>query len=334
MTYFGIDVHKKTSMVAWHNPATGEDGHQRLHTDRVQFAELLEQFPRPWIVAIEATRQSPAACDWLRALGVEIHLTDPQQLSLFAQIKRAKTDLKDAQLLLHALLHEYLPEVYLAPLAVREKRDLYHAHANLRQSATKYRNLLRTCLNKADLDLSACDLLGVYAQAQMEQAFTQMPPLLAATARSYWALLLAVEQQLTLIDQEIKAQVKADPLGDELLKLPGLGPVLAFGLIALIGDISRFGSWSQLCSYAGMTPRSARSDDFAADGHLPQRCHRALRNLVMLAAQAAARSGKYSRAKATYERLKEHKPKNTAKVAAGRELLRDVFFIWQRLTAA
>ena len=161
-----------------------------------------------------------------------------------------------------------------------------------------------------------------------------MPPALAAAARAYWAALQAVEAQVAEIDRQIKAQVKADPVGAELLKLPGVGPIVAWGLLALIGDIGRFDSWKQLCSYAGMTPRSARSDDFQADGHLPQRCHKALRNVAMLGTQAATRSRKLSRARYTYDRLKEHKPKNTAKVAAGRELLRDVFFLWKRLTAA
>jgi transposase len=333
MTYFGIDVHKKTSLVAWHNPASGESGHERIYTARLYFAQLLDRFPGPWIVAIEATRQSPAACDWLRALGAQIHLTDPQRLSVLGRLERAKTDVKDAQLMLQLLIHQYLPEVYLAPPEVCEKRELYSAHGNLRQTATKFHNLLRTCLNKADLDLTVSDLLGVHAQPQVEACFAQMPPALAAAARAYWAALQAVEAQVAAIDQQIKAQVKADRVGAELLKLPGVGPIVAWGLLALIGDIGRFDSWKQLCSYAGMTPRSARSDDFQADGHLPQRCHKALRNVTMLGTQAAVRSRKLSRARYTYDRLKEHKPKNTAKVAAGRELLRDVFFLWKRIAA-
>ena len=334
MAYLGIDVHKSTSTVAWFDPATGELGERRLATHPAEFAKLLAPLSRPWIVAIEATRQAPATCAGLRALDCEIHLVEPQKLSLLARLQNAKTDLKDAKLMLHALLHDYLPEAYLAPPAVTEKRDLYFAHQNLRQTATKYRNLLRSLLNKAGLDLTVADLLGARARPQVEEQLARMAPDRAAAARAYWQQLVETEAQLAQVDRRIGAAVKAEPLGRELIKLPGVGPILAFGWIALLGDIERFAGYPQLWSYAGLAPRSARSDEFHADGHLPQRCNKAVRQVTMLAVQSAIRAKASSRARDTYRRLVEHKPPKTAKVAAGRELLRDVFVIWKRLAAA
>ena len=333
MSHIAIDVHQKTSTLAWLDPATGEIGERKIYTNRRELAELLETISRPWIVAIEATRQSPAVCDWLRALDSEIHLVEPQKLSLMARLANAKTDLKDARLMLHALCHDYLPEAYLAPPEVAEKRDLYHAHNNLRQTATKLKNLLRSLLNKADLDLTVTDLLGAQARPQVEEQLAQMAPHRAVAARAYWDLLLTTEAQLAAVDQRIRAAVKADPLGCELVKLPGVGPIIAFGWVALLGDLGRFGGWKQLCSYAGLAPRSARSAEFHADGHLPQRCNKALRHVTMLAVQSAINARASSRAQYTYRRLAKGKPKATAKVAAGRELLRDVYFIGKRLSA-
>jgi len=334
MSHIAIDVHKKTSTVAWLDPATGEVGERKIYTTRQEVAELLETLSRPWIVAIEATRQSPAVCDWLRALDSDIHLVEPQRLSLMARLQNAKTDLKDARLMLHAMLHDYLPEAYLAPPEVAEKRDLFHAHNNLRQIATKLRNLLRSLLNKADLDLSVSDLLGTQARPQVEEQLARMAPNRLAAARAYWDLLVTTEAQLAQVDQRIRSEVKADRLGRELVKLPGVGPILAYGWLALLGDLSRFGSYKQLCSYAGLAPRSARSDEFHADGHLPQRCNKALRHVTMLAVQSAINAKAWSRAQGTYERLVKCKPKATAKVAAGRELLRDVYFLGKRTAAA
>lgn len=333
MSHIAIDVHRKTSTVAWLDPATGELGERKICTTRQELAELLETISRPWIVALEATRQSPAVCDWLRALDSEIHLVEPQKLHLLAQLANAKTDLKDARLMLHAMLHDYLPEAYLAPPAVAEKRDLYHSHNNLRQIATKLKNLLRSLLNKADLDLAVSDLLGAKARPQVEAQLARLAPDRAVAARAYWDLLVTTEEQLAQVDKRIRSEVKADPLGRELVKLPGVGPIIAFGWVALLGSLDRFASWKQLCSYAGLAPRSARSDEFHADGHLPQRCNKALRHVTMLAVQSALNAATPSRAQRTYERLAKRKPKATAKVAAGRELLRDVYFLGQRLAA-
>jgi transposase len=45
-----------------------------------------------------------------------------------------------------------------------------------------------------------------------------------------------------------------------LQQIPGVGPVFAAVFIAEIGDISRFATPSQLCSWAGLTPRHRESD--------------------------------------------------------------------------
>jgi transposase len=42
--------------------------------------------------------------------------------------------------------------------------------------------------------------------------------------------------------------------------LPSIGPVLAAVIVAEIGDVTRFASADQLCSWAGLTPRHRESD--------------------------------------------------------------------------
>ena len=65
--------------------------------------------PKPWIVALDNSRQSPAVCRWLRKLGAEVHLADPQALHAVAKLRNAKTDDKDAQLMLRLLISCDLP---------------------------------------------------------------------------------------------------------------------------------------------------------------------------------------------------------------------------------
>ena len=77
MTYIAIDVHKSTSTFASLIPATGEISNTRVKTTYKRFSDVLGDLPKPWVVAVEATRQSPAVCTWLREMGAEIHLVDP-----------------------------------------------------------------------------------------------------------------------------------------------------------------------------------------------------------------------------------------------------------------
>jgi transposase len=69
---------------------------RKIYTRRPDLAQLRGELPRPWIVVLEATRQSPAVCAWLRELDTEIHLVDPQKLAALATLRAAKTDAKDA----------------------------------------------------------------------------------------------------------------------------------------------------------------------------------------------------------------------------------------------
>ena len=81
-------------------------------------------------------------------------------------------------------------------------------------------------------------------------------------------------------------EVIADFLGDwppyqAVLRLPGIGPVLAAVVIAEIGDVSRFPGPGQLCSWAGLTPRHRESD--LKDGIIDRRGKEA-RNIAKVAA--------------------------------------------------
>lgn len=290
MTYLALDVHQTTSTVAYLTPASGEVITRRLHTTREELAALLADLPRPWIVALEATRQAPAVCAWLRELASEIHLVDPQKLSGLARLRRAKTDAKDAELLLEALLHDYLPEAYLAPPAVAEARELMRGYQALRRLSTMLRNLTRALLARGGLVLAASDLCGAAAQAALEEGQARLAPQLQVICALYRTLLGQIELALGAVKQPIEATVAASPLAGALRGLPGLGTLTALGLLAEIGELGRFAGYKQLISYAGLAPNTYQSGERAQSGRLPQRCNRRLRYWAVVAAQCAARS--------------------------------------------
>ena len=65
----------------------------------------------------------------------------------------------------------------------------------------------------------------------------------------------ALERQIAMLDARI-AELYGDVDPEQrLLEQPGLGPFLAAGVTAVIGDIRRFHSSKALISYAGLAPR-------------------------------------------------------------------------------
>lgn len=332
MTYFGIDVHKGTSTVQWFCPADNTRGCKRIDTRAKAFAELLESLPRPWIIAYEATRQAPALTKLLRALDAdELHLAHPRALRELGKLQKAKTDNKDAALMLALLEVGMLPEAYLAPASVEDMREVSRGYKHLRQTCTKYLNALRHLFNKSGLSCDASKLLTHKGRQQVEQRLMELPTQAAIMGAIYWYLVEQLEEQCAALLELMHAQLKEHVAGAALLAINGVGTVTAFGFLAELGDPERFANCGRLHSYAGLVPRVSQSDDRHSTGHLPEDCNKHLRYLAVCAANSAVRCKGESKAKNAYDRAKRGKDKraNVAKIAAARKILTDVLWAWR-----
>jgi transposase len=77
------------------------------------------------------------------------------------------------------------------------------------------------------------------------------------------ATIRTLQTQLRTIDRTIAQELKGIP--QTLGTVPGLGPVWTAGLVAEIGDISRFPHEASLAQYAGLVWRVHESGDFQAE---------------------------------------------------------------------
>jgi transposase len=336
MTFIGIDVHRSSSTVKWFCPADGSGGRRRISTTSEAYEKLLNSLPRPWVVAFEATREAPALTKLLRQLDAdELHLVHPRAMRALGELHKAKTDDKDAALILSLLQSELLPEAYLAPPQIEDQREVSRGYQSLRQMGTRLQNFLRCLFNKAGLTCEATKLLSRGGREQVPELIGQLAPLAAIMGTMYWELLLKIDEFGQALQGLMKEQVVAHPAGPALLQLAGLGVVTTFGLIAEIGEIGRFAGSKRLHSYAGLVPKIKQSDSFYSIGHLSQDCNKFLRYLAVCGAQAASRCQESNRAQAAYERVKRQDPKraNVAKIAAARKLLTDVYWVWQTALA-
>jgi transposase len=135
-----------------------------------------------------------------------------------------------------------------------------------------------------ELALHSLDDLATYLQEHGRGRFTD-PAALAATlqraARDSYRLdkvlaeplrlvlattlatIRTLQQQLKAIDKTIAQELATIP--QTLSTVPGLGPVWTAGLIAELGDISRFDDDGAIAQYAGLTWETYQSGGFQAD---------------------------------------------------------------------
>jgi len=125
--------------------------------------------------------------------------------------------------MLEALVHEYLPEAYLAPPEVAEDRELMRCYQALRKTATQARNLLRALLARQGVELTACDLCGAGAQEALDQEEARLTPRAQMICGLYRRLLAEAEASLALLKEHVRARAAALPLARALQAQPGQG---------------------------------------------------------------------------------------------------------------
>ena len=130
---------------------------------------------------------------------------------------------------------------------------------------------------------------------------------------------------------KVRPQVIGDLLaGDRgyqvIQQLPGIGPVLAAVIVAEIGEVTRFGSAAQLCSWAGLTPRHRESDTKVTRGHVTRQGSRLLRWALIEAVQHVPAGSLPGAVRQRIIARRGKQARNIAKVAAARRLLTLVYY--------
>lgn len=91
-------------------------------------------------------------------------------------------------------------------------------------------------------------------------------PLNVSIASSF-NLIKAFESEVRSIDKAIEKNIRGINTTEyqSLVSIPGIGPVLASGILAEIGSIKAFESHNGLAKYAGITWRTNQSGDYSSD---------------------------------------------------------------------
>ena len=136
------------------------------------------------------------------------------------------------------------------------------------------------------------------------------------------ATIRSLQSQLKSLDKTIAQELASIP--QTLASVPGLGPVWTAGLIAELGDITRFDDQAAIAQYAGLTWETRESGQFQAeDTELTKRGNSYLRYYLVEAANSVRQHcpeyGRYYAAK--YAETPKH-PHQRALVLSARKLVR------------
>lgn len=321
MLYVGVDLHRKHSQIA----ALAEDGtpmlKRRIASRPDEFLRVFGELEaQPLSVAFEATYGWSWFADLLADVGIEAHMAHPLATKAISA-GRVKNDSVDARTLAHLLRTDLLPEAWIAPPEVRDHRRLARARVSLVRIGTRLRCQIHALLADHCVQLPVDQLFGPVGRRFLESL--ELPRVSRGRVDAALRLIDAAAGEVATLNGELKAAFAGDERLRRLLPIPGIGITTARVVLAEIGEISRFRSPDELCSWAGITPTERSSDEHTRRGHISKQGSRWLRWVMVEAAVSAVRNPVLRR---WYERIEHRRGKKIARVALARRLLTLCFY--------
>jgi transposase len=334
----GWDNHRKFSKVSLMEQTP--EGEIRVlerarleHDDKRALRAWLSDLDPEIPVALEATFGWPWVADLLEELGHPVHLAHPPAIRALAR-HEAKTDRCDSDRLGKFQLRGILPESYLAPPEVRQRRERTRYRMGLSALRTAVKNRAQAVLHRHGILHDFSDLFGKAGRCFLQD--------LALPESSRQALegCLELLDKLTLLIHEVEQwmlqNLEEDDLVRLLMTIPGVGLILAHVIRAEIGEIERFPSTRHLASYSGLAPMSDDTAGREGPRHCSSACNHVLRWALIEAVHGVQRTKgpRGFRLRKLYARLcgsgRPKGRKSSAKVAVAHELSKLVYVVWTK----
>ena len=322
--YLGVDLHKRSCWVT----VLDADGplleSRKLGSEKWERLAFFGPVPKPAAVAVEATFNWYYFLNVVEPLGLELHLVHPWKTRAIASA-RIKHDKLDSRVLAELLRTGFLAEAWIAPRGVRERRQLLRYRVHTVQWATRAKNSIHGVLNRHGIASPLRSPFGPRGRQFLEGV--ELPSTDRWEVDGQLARLDLLAGQLRELDREIGKRTKASPVAQALEEIPGIGPFLAWLLIAEIGDIRRFPTAKHLASYTGLVPSLYASGEHRWGGAITKQGSTVLRWGLVQAAHRAALSPRFQD---YYQRQRERHGAGKATVALARKLAVIAYYRWRQ----
>jgi transposase len=313
----GLDVHKRFAEVAVIEPGTGLRRAPRISTTPSALRTFARTLGADDQVVLEATANTWAIADLLAEHAGRVVVSNPMRTRAIADAK-CKTDQVDAAILAQLLAADFIPQVWVPDAATRALRRQVAQRASLVQQRTRLRNRIAAILVRNLIDAPFTDTFGRAGERWLREV--DLPADERAQVDCALRLLEALAVEITRADRALIDVALADANVRHLLTIPGIGPVSALSIVAVVGDIQRFSRPNQLVGYLGLDPRVHQSGERPAyTGHISRQGQAHARGLLIEAALGAVRVPGPPRA--FFQRVCARRGKQVAIVALARKLV-------------
>jgi transposase len=330
VTVIGIDLAKSIFEVS----LKAADGRvvERRRLKREAFKRFLEKAPRV-VVGLEAGPGAHYWARWLAAQGFAVKVMSPRAVRAY-RTGPHKSDALDAD-----AVGEAAGRAGVRAVAIKSERaQTLQALARVRDrrvaARTRVVNQLRGLMLEFGI-VAGRNLLAWYPRIAATPAFAGLPE----RTRLLFDELIEEARQLDRLvgelDDELKREVKADPVARLLTSAPGIGPINAVQIAAQIAAPDDFANARAMSAYLGIVPRLIASGKTRRLGPITKHGPTELRKGLVLGAQAVVTAALRNPARSdplydfARKLVAEGKPRNKVAVAVANKLARIVCVMLQ-----
>ncbi|AXT53179.1 IS110 family transposase [Aquimarina sp. BL5] len=293
--YIGIDIHKRswkvhcsTDLFSGKSFSMSPDPEQLLHYVSKHYSDYVVS------VAYEAGCCGYYAHRCFESYGWTSFVVNPADIHRKGKERHTKTDKIDAQLISRELKDGRLESIFVPDIKREELRSLFRRRNDLVKDFRRIKSYIKMQLLyfgiKEPLEFDNDHWSHKYRSWLDGIVFEY--PTAKSTLDSRMRFFRFVDQELRDISTELRRYCKVHYKKDYLLlrSIPGIGGIVACGILCELGDLRRFSSVKHLAGYVGLAPGIHQSGaNYKVMGITP-RAHRLIRSYFVEASWQAIRA--------------------------------------------
>jgi transposase len=289
MYYTGIDLHKKTSFITTVDDSGKVVFRRNLANQEEHILDYFINLDGPTKIVIESMCSWYWLYDLLKAHHFNVVISNPLKTKAIASAK-IKNDKVDSHMLAQLLRADLIATVHVCSLKTRKLKELLRHRQRLVRDATRMKNRIHMLLMKNNISIPVSDLFGTKGMKYLKGI--DLPIYHRQQLSCYLTLYNCLTEQIEPLTKRFYHLADKDPMAKLLMTIPGIGPLTAMFIIAEIEDISRFPSYRNLSSFAGLVPCLDASADKSRCGRITKQGSPYLRTALVEAAQVIPRMKK------------------------------------------
>jgi len=247
-TYCGIDLHSNNNVMVVIDEADKILLERKLVNSLDAVLDALSIIREPISgIAVESTYNWYWLVDGLQEAGYSVRLVNTSAVKQYDGLKYSD-DKYDAFHLAHLMRLGILPTGYIYPKQERAVRDLLRKRLQLvHQRTTHVLSIQNQLTRNTGRQFKANEIKKLTASIVKNRIEDEN---IQVSILSNLTVLNVLTSQITSLEKRVLKQVELKPEFQKLLKIPGIGIILALTIMLETGDILRFakvGNYSSYC---------------------------------------------------------------------------------------